>query len=635
MSNKPDLAKTAHGFELNEPVIDLVEAIRVLRRHRLLLVSVLALTIGTALAYLIGEPARYTAHAMLLFDVHSSDGLQQPVSINPAADSAYVDSQVEVLTSDAIARSVLTKLQLDRDPEFLTPPHPWLSAIMRYANDLIEAVAGTGAADAESDRLGPLIGFFKYNLTIKRVGLTYVVDVAYRSLDREKAAKITNAVADAYIAAQLESKYRAARQASSWLAEQVDQLKVQAREAEKAVAAYKAQNDIAEPGRPLTEAELTKLSAQRRAALKDIESRAQTYRMLHEAFVQKATQQQSFPSTEARVVSKAFPPVEKSDPKTLLILAAAALLGLVGGAAAAFAREHLRAVFTSPNQVQKELGAHCLAVCPALPKLSTNQDRQRLPAPADASAEQRIISRDPQRYTRAVDEPFSLWSEALRFLAADIVGMTRRVSVIGVGSALAGEGKSITAANLAELIADAGRKVLLVDCDLRNPGISQRLTPNARQGLLDAIRGVALQDVVWHDPTTGMDVLPAPPPAIRAVHPSGALSSASMKKLLASAQKTYEHVILDFPPIVQAADVKAASHLIDSFIMVIEWGRTPQSTVIDAMDTAPVISDKLLGVVLNKADPSVLAKLETYRSRNSLSLVHDADRTPPREQRSA
>ncbi len=635
MPNTTDLAKTQQILGPNEPLLDLVEALRVLRRRRLLVLSVLVLTLAAAIAYLVTAPTRYTAHALLLFDVHSSDGLQQPVSINPAADSAYVDSQVEVLTSDAIARSVITKLALDHDPEFLTPAYPLLSAVLGFANRVIDALAGNTGAAGETDPLGPLIGLFKYNLTVKRVGLTYVVDVAYRSVDREKAARISNAVADAYIIAQLDSKYQAARQASSWLGERVDELKLQALNAEKAVAAYKAQNDIADTGRPLTEPELAKLSAQRRAALKDIESTAQTYRMLHEAFVQKATQQQSFPSTEARVVSKAFPPVEKSDPKTLLILAVATLIGSIGGVAAAFARDRLKAVFVSPGEVQKELGTNCLAVFPALSTRSATQTRKRLTAIAATSAEQRVITRDPGGYTRAVDEPFSLWSEALRFLAADIVDMSRQVSVIGIGSALAGEGKSMTAANLAELIADAGRKVLLVDCDLRNPGITRTLAPNATRGLLDAVAGAELEELVWHDPATGMHVLPAPPRGIQKAHPSGALSSTAMRTLLASAQQTYQHVILDFPPIVQVADVKAASHLVGSFILVIEWGRTSQSTVREALDTAPLIAEKLLGAVLNKADPSILRRLESYRSRTSRTVVRDAERSLRRDPKAA
>jgi capsular exopolysaccharide synthesis family protein len=624
----------AAGF--NEPVIDLIAAIGVLRRQRRLIICVLVLTIGAALVYLITAPSRYTGHAMLFFDVHSSDGLQQPVSVNASADSAYVDSQVEVLTSDDIARSVIKKLELDRDDEFLTPAHPILSAVLGFPSKLIDAVIGNddGAGTAR-DPLGPLIQFFKSNLTVKRVGLTYVVDVNYRSTDRVKAANISNAVVDAYIVAQLDSKYQAARQAGSWLGDRVKELQAQAQNAETAVAAYKAQNDIADTGRALTEPELAKLSAQRRAALKDLESKAQTYRMLHEAFVQKATQQQSLPSSEARVVSKAFPPVEKSDPKTLLILAAALLIGTVGGIAAAFAREHLNAVFVSPDQVRKELGTHCLAVFPVVPALSGKQRRKLLPATAARSAESRIISRDLKGYTRAVDEPFSLWSEALRFLAADIVGMSRRAPVIGIGSALAGEGKTMTAANLAEVIADSGRKVLLVDCDLRNPGLTRRLTPNARRGLLDALSGAALEDLVWCDPATGMHLLPAPPLSAHATHPSGALSSAAMQKLLESARAAYQLVILDFPPIVQVADVKAASHLIDSFILVIEWGRTPQSTVLDALDTAPLVADKLIGAVLNKANLSVLAKLESYRSRTSLALVHDAGKSPPRAHKAA
>jgi succinoglycan biosynthesis transport protein ExoP len=310
-------------------------------------------------------------------------------------------------------------------------------------------------------------------------------------------------------------------------------------------------------------------------------------------------------------------------------LAAAVLVGSVAGLAAAFAREHLNAVFLSPSQIKKELGTTCLGVFPALPDQSRRSRREQRgidtkgthALPENGSpvrdGDARVITRDPERYTRAVDDPFSTWSEAIRFLAADILDASRPAAVIGVCSALPGEGKSMAAANLAELIADAGRKVLLVDCDLRNAALTRKLTPGAMEGLPEAIAtpSAPLGALVWRDPVTGLDFLPAPLPFVRSTHPSGALSSKPMQELLASAQNYYDYVILDLPPITPVADVKAVSHFMESFILVIEWGRTAQSVVLDALNSAPLVGEKLMGAVLNKANPSMLESLESYKAR--------------------
>src|SRR5713101_6190227 len=89
-----------------EPIIDLVEAFRGLRRQKVLIAGILVLAISGAVIYIATTPPRYTASSMLLFDVRKIEPFQQQGYPN-AADSAYVDSQVEVLRSESIARSVV------------------------------------------------------------------------------------------------------------------------------------------------------------------------------------------------------------------------------------------------------------------------------------------------------------------------------------------------------------------------------------------------------------------------------------------------------------------------------------------------------------------------------------------------
>src|SRR5262249_1475539 len=282
----------------------------------------------------------------------------------------------------------------------------------------------------------------------------------------------------------------------------------------------------------------------------DLESSAQTYRALHEQLLQRIaefTQQQSFPATEARVVFSASPPLEKSEPKTFRILGVASLLGLVGGLGAAFARQYFDGGLRSSRQVQKEIGIDCLGLLPTI-GLTPRQLRQlRRHAPNGV----RVMSRSVGPHRFVVGDPLSRFAETIRSLqvVADSVDCHRPNTVVGVTSALCGEGKSLVAANLSEMIAISGRRVLLIDCELRNGGLTGQFTPQAKAGLLEVIAGGALaKEVTWRDPDTGLDFLPAvkTPVGYDSLSPAGLLqrtqlTRAGLRTLLPSVNRGYDY----------------------------------------------------------------------------------------------
>lgn len=605
-----------------EPLIDLVEVFRVLRRRRVLIASIFALAVSGAVVYLAITPARYTASLMLLFDIRKNEPFQQQGYPNAAADSAFVDSQVEVLKSENLARSVVRTLSLQSDPEF-APSGGVLAAIQRVMEWIVEAALGRGGTSTESDQFARVVRLLQKNLTIKRTGLTYIVSIDYRSLDPNKAARISNAAADAYLVGELDSKHQAVRRANVWLQDRINELKAQAEKTERSVAEYKATNNVDTSGSRLNEQQLADASSQRRIILKNLESSAQTYRALQEALLQRVTeftQQQSFPVTEARVVSMASPPLEKSEPKALIVLGVASVLGLVGGFGAAFAREYLDRTFRSPKQVERELGVECLGILPAIAPA-----RWRLPKwRRNVASGERIISTSIERHRFVVGDPHSRFAETIRDVkvAADTADLHRSAKVIGITSARPREGKSLLAANLSEMIALSGCNVLLIDCELRNGGLTGQFAPKAKGGLSEIVAGrAAVNDFLWRDAITNLHFLPAVKPAggldqitkeqlsPAALFQRGQLAPMGLKGLLESVQDNYDYVILDLPPIMPVADVKAISHLIDAFILVIEFGRTSQQSVIDALNAAPTVREKLLGTVLNKADPDELRRL--------------------------
>jgi capsular exopolysaccharide synthesis family protein len=201
-------------------------------------------------------------------------------------------------------------------------------------------------------------------------------------------------------------------------------------------------------------------------------------------------------------------------------------------------------------------------------------------------------------------KPFSPFAESFRSIkvAADIGGADQKNRVIGVTSTMPNEGKSTVASNLAELIAHVGKKVILIDGDLRNPSISRILAPDATGGLLEVLAGkIELHDAVRAGEGSGRAFLPTVIES-RLAHSSELLGSDSLKILIARLRGMYDYVIVDLPPLGPVAEVRATADMIDSYVYVVQWGRLRKSAVQQQLLGAPEIYDRLLGVVLNKVD---------------------------------
>jgi succinoglycan biosynthesis transport protein ExoP len=166
---------------------------------------------------------------------------------------------------------------------------------------------------------------------------------------------------------------------------------------------------------------------------------------------------------------------------------------------------------------------------------------------------------------------------------------------------------------LAQSIASGGARVILVDADLRNPGLSRRLAEHAKIGLLDVLASrVAIQDALLFDPATRLTFLPTIMHE-RTPHSSQLLASEPMRLLMDRLRQSYDYVIVDLSPLAPVVDVRAMAHLVDGFVLVVEWGRTKIDVVERALKTARGVSGNLLGVVLNKANLNALRRYGAYR----------------------
>jgi len=356
----------------------------------------------------------------------------------------------------------------------------------------------------------------------------------------------------------------------------------------------------------------TSLANEALVHLKDLEQNSQALSNLYQTYLtryQEASQQQSFPIAKARVISVASTPTDPSSPKRKLALAASLVLGLFAGAGLGAWREYRERFFRLGEDVRALLGVKFLGY---VPKLDGMAEAKKSPLPTEGQtspARTNIIR-------MAVDNPSSLFAETLRNIkiAADVMLQGKESKVIGVISVLPHEGKTTVAANFAGLLAAKGAKTLLIDGDLRNPGLSRALSLSTQRGLVKAI----MDDQPWQNSVkienrTKLAIIPTVLHR-NLRHSSEILSSPGMKKLLEEARGVFEYIIVDLPPLGPVVDAKAFAPLADGFVMVAEWGATPRALVKSVLQSETEIAPKVLGLVLNKVDMKRLAKYSSYGS---------------------
>jgi len=362
--------------------------------------------------------------------------------------------------------------------------------------------------------------------------------------------------------------------------------------------------------------DISNSASETQVQLRELQREAETYKNMYQTFLQRyqeAMQQQSFPVTEARVISKAMPPRIPSKPNKPIILALFMIMGAAAGGGIAMFREFRDRFFRTGEQVRNVLGLEFLGNTPLIP----NKPATEAPESGHPGL---TLPTSVARY--AVDHPLSSFAETLRStrLAIDLgISAKSGARIVGVVSALPSEGKSTISINLAQLLAGQGARVLLLDADIRNPGATRAMARHASEGLLEVLlEGRSVQDVVLRDEKTKLAFLPTVVKQ-RVPHSSELLTSAQMHKLLAEASNAFDYIIVDLPPLGPVVDARAMAGRIDGFIFVTEWGKTARRAVRNTVENEVHIRKKCLGVILNKVDTE---KLKLYRAYGSSEYYH-------------
>lgn len=365
--------------------------------------------------------------------------------------------------------------------------------------------------------------------------------------------------------------------------------------------------------------------------LRALEQKATALKTLYESYLgryEQAMQQRSFPIAKARVISEAGVPTAPSSPKKTMTLALAAVLGLMAGGAYAAFLEFRERTFRLEGDVRSALGHRSLGYVPLIgsrPKKTAQLVRARFGSdrqphdPAD-------VTMPFQRLSRIVlDAPRSAFAETFRNakLACDHMLPANESRVIAIVSALPDEGKSVVAANFAALLAASGKRTLLIDADIRKPGLTQMIMPAPRTGLVEALTGSATWPAgIKVDQRSKLAILPAGGASNDQRHQSNELlASPAMAALIENARNSFDYVVVDLAALAPVVDAKAFAPLADGVLFVVEWGKTPSRLVRELLNSEPQINAKVLGVILNKTDMKELEKYsefdgaEKYRNR--------------------
>jgi succinoglycan biosynthesis transport protein ExoP len=324
---------------------------------------------------------------------------------------------------------------------------------------------------------------------------------------------------------------------------------------------------------------------------RDSDSNRQLYQSLLQR-LKEASVTAGLRSNNIRVVDAARVPIVPAKPNVRHNIILGFLLGLAGGIGLAFLQESLDTTVANLDELSSITALPALGTIPL--QLTGNGKRRHLKAALSATDQSELSG--PIAYVK----PKSEAAESYRALRTSILLSTFGAppKVILVTSALPQEGKTTVSANSAMVLAQKGSRVLLVDADLRRPGVGKALGIRASAGLSTVLSGVdKIEDAIVPFPhLSNLQILPAGPIP---PNPVELLGSSVMKDYLARWRNEFDHIIIDTPPCLSVTDSVVLSVEADRVILVARSGQTPKAALRRASGLLMQVNARVMGIVLN------------------------------------
>ena len=324
-----------------------------------------------------------------------------------------------------------------------------------------------------------------------------------------------------------------------------------------------------------------------RVALVSLELKADAAKKTYEGYLNRASEvaaARTLQQPDAMVNYKAAVASDTASPNMRLVMAGAAILALLGAALAVIVPEYWRRRFRSSSDVELGIG---LPLAATLPDITSIGQMRRLHGPAAPA-----ISLMTDRFTA-----FAEFFRNLRAFLA-LLDPSEPSKIIALTSSVPREGKSVTSLCLAEILAQAGESVVVVDCDVRRAGLTSLVSEaaSAQVGIVSAVKkNLPLSDVLVLDSRSGAWVLPV---VQREGVPEDLFSTKQADALFRLLAQRFDHVILDTPPLLGVADSRILATKADKVLFVVQWNKTPMSAVQAAADILQQCGAKVAGAIL-------------------------------------
>src|SRR5258706_2012205 len=707
-------------FDLSPREPHLYDYLLILRKPQWLILSfLLAVVTIVSIATFRMQPV-YSTTARIEIDRENSNVLpfQGAESFDYVMDSDnYIETESKILTSETLALQTIRSTGLASHPEYSSGDGP------------SEAIASGSLANHKRP---PELAAFLGSLSVHRVPNSRLLDVTCESTDPQLAARVVNANIENFREDNFRSRYQAIAQASSWLSDQLDELKLKVQHSEDARIEYERKNQIwelddkqnistqrlSDINKELTGAQSERMKRQAlyefaksgdansvpelrsdivlqelykkrgdlnsqasdalaqygpnfpkvqrlQGQLKEIDQligdekksivdemgndynaarqrellltqaldqqkieanqmserlveynilkrEAEANKTLYDGMLTKlkeANISQALKSSHIRVVDPAMIPSTPTRPAKTRNIALSFVVGLVGGIGLALLREDLDNTVKTPDDIETLSRLPSLAVVPAFSESNGNGRRGLLKGVSSNGHDKRIE-------LVAQHLPKSQMSEAFRALRTSILlsQADHPPQVILVTSALPKEGKTTAAANLAVTLAQLGDSTVLVDADLRKPGIGRLLNLGSGKfaGLSSYLAGVSSLDLVSvpHPTIPNLVAIPTGP---LPPNPPDLLSSHKLVEAIAQLRTKFKFIVIDSPPIMAATDAVILSVQADGVLIVVRSGETPKEAFTRTRDLLNSVKCRILGVVLNAVDASAPDYYYSYR----------------------
>ena len=652
---------------------------RVFLRHRRLIVATVLLLNGVAAIAIAHLTPRYTAEAALIIGPRQQQVTDiKAVLAGLSGESDVVDSELQVLRSRQIARSVVQQLNLQQNPEF-NPALAPLGIVSRVGTTLRRALRSgiehlppplralfapapapvftSSFAAPPPDPLGPTIDAFLTRLGAAAKGHSRVIGVSVDSADPVLAAAAANAVSEVYIATQLQAKLEATTGAHKWLDERVAELRAQLRNADEAVEAYRRRTGMTSgKGGALIDEQVISLGDQivkAQALQADVEARL---RAAEKPGRHAFGLEQEYAAAQARTATLQANMALLRDTSNTNSENQIGLNALQHDADAdrtlydhLLQRSKETQVESGLQQADAEIISHAEPPRePTFPKPSLilpvtfiascivaallvlaiesldngfsnlEQVEQQLGVAALG-----IIPHVKRKFLsaswnvgRTRDDSTSRFGETVRNLYVSLMlsNVEQRPKIVLIASSLPGEGKTSIALALARLVASCGKRAAVVDCDLHSPRLHIVCNVSQSPGLTDCLSGKAPL----------LDVLARDPDSSVLLVPAGSgattapdlLGSEAMGKTLQALAACCDLVLLDSAPLLAVSDTRNLCRLADKTVFVLRWQETSHAAAAAGLRQILEAGGNIAGCVLS------MVNLQHYAKYADAGLYH-------------